>query len=275
MLLLPVTCIVGDIAMTEAPGSQSAAPVIFGPAGGVRMAPPRAPQLLWIDPDTDSVAGAAEMLRRNGLEVTCHASPHEAFQAAQELTPDLIILETATLGADGLALCRELSASGEAPLLAYSVAAETLDRVAALEFGADDILGKDAHPLELLARVRALLRRRSRPSAAAASGWRFDPQLQFVAGPCGVNVRLTASEAQLLQVFLDNPNRVLSREQLLERLHGTPDPVTRRAIDTAIARLRRKLNACEGGGDLIRTHRRDGYILHATLKPARLSALAA
>ncbi len=260
-----------EVLATQSPSS----PVLFAPVGAPRPPAQRPAQLLWIDPDPDSVANAVEILRRNGLEVTCVRSPREAFDVAQSVSPDLIVLETATVGADGLALCRELSASGEAPLLAYSIAADTLDRVAALEFGADDILGKDAHPLELLARVRALLRRRTRPAANAAAGWRFDPGLQFVAGPCGATVRLTASEAHLLQAFLDNPNRVLGREELLSRLHGSPDPVTRRAIDTAIARLRRKLNACEGGGDLIRTHRRDGYVLHATLKPARLSALAA
>lgn len=251
--------------------------VVFGPAQTRRDGPSR---VLWLDPEEASIEAGVQMLRRQGLEVVCVAAAADATDAAAAGGFDLFVLETTLADADGLALCRQMTEQARVPVLVYSARAETLDRVAALEFGADDILGKDAHPLELMARVRALLRRAERgafgDTAARPGAWRFEPGLGYVTGPSGVTVRLSPSEAALLQAFTDHPNEVLRRDDLMTLMYEAPNGVNRRSIDARVARLRRRLQACEGAGELIKTLRRNGgYALHVSTRPAVPEAAAA
>src|SRR5688572_9057164 len=123
---------------------------------------PGSPRVLWIDSDPADIEPGLDMLRRHGFEVERASSAAEAQPTLDAASADLVILETSLPDADGLALCRKLSEAETAPVLVFSKAADTLDRVAGLEFGADDVLAKTTHPLELLARVRALLRRAER-----------------------------------------------------------------------------------------------------------------
>jgi DNA-binding response OmpR family regulator len=183
-----------------------------------------------------------------------------------------VVLEPKLEGRDGLAFCRELAARTRAPILIFSAADDPLDRVAGLEFGADDYLGKSAHPLELIARIRALLRRGAReaapdasaPSAYAFQGLRFEPRARALVGAGGQRVWLTTSEAGLLQVFLAAPGEMLSRNQLQARLFGSDAHLSDRAIDVRVVRLRRALDqAGAAGADLIRTCRGGGYLLAA------------
>jgi DNA-binding response OmpR family regulator len=235
--------------------------------------PPRAaaaqgsPHVVWIDSDTVANEAGLEMLRRHGFEV----DRAETAAAAQPLLDaegvDLVILETALPDADGLALCRKLSEAETAPVLVVAKAADTLDRVAGLEFGADDVLPKTTHPLELLARVRALLRRAARQARRAAEAaletWRFDAELGYVTAPSGRTVRLSPADAALLRALAARPGEVLPRAALVALLHGDGSTAGGRSIDARVARLRRTLSACDGAGELIKTLRGGGYLFQA------------
>jgi two-component system OmpR family response regulator len=225
-------------------------------------------QLLWVDPDDQGIEAGLQMLRRHGFEVARAASAAEAQAALGRSVPALVILETALPDADGLALCRQLSEAETAPVLLMSACADTLDRVAGLDFGADDYLAKTAHPLELLARVRALLRRVERHArrTAEAPAWRFDAELGYVTSPSGRTVRLSPADAGLLAVLAERPGEVRPRAELLARLHGDGSEAGGRSIDARVARLRRSLSACDGAGELIKTLRGGGYVFHAQVR---------
>ncbi len=223
------------------------------------------PVVFWADPDTAAVEPHAQMLRRSGFEVRCFdtlAELHAAFAAGE---PSLVILETAMPGEDPLALCGRLSIETSTPVMLFSAEADTLDRVAGLESGADEYLHKASHPLELLARARALVRRARRNGRAEPAGaWSVDMMTGLLTGPSGRCVRLSPSEAALLKIFSERPNEVLYRAELMRLLHGeAAQGLTPRLVDTRVARLRKALDACDAGGDLIRTLRGGGYLFHA------------
>jgi two-component system OmpR family response regulator len=234
-------------------------------------APQRAPRVLWIDADAQAIGAGVEMLRGHGFEVACVASAADAQPVLEAQGADLVILETSLPDADGLALCRRLADSEAAPVLVVARAADTLDRVAGLEFGADDVLSKATHPLELLARVKALLRRAARharrAAAAALETWRFDAELGYVTAPSGRMVRLSPADAALLRALAARPGQVLPRETLLAQLHGAGGSASGRSIDARVARLRRTLSACDGAGDFIKTLRGGGYLFQAQVTP--------
>jgi two-component system OmpR family response regulator len=230
------------------------------------------PRVLWIDADHTAVESGLEMLRRHGFDVEQASTVAAAQPALDGEGPDLVILETSLPDADGLALCRKLSEAETAPVLVVSHAADTLDRVAGLEFGADDVLPKTIHPLELLARVRALLRRAARharqAAEAALSTWRFDAELGYVTSPSGRTVRLSPADSALLRVLAASPGEVLPREALVAQLHGGDGGAAGgRSIDARVARLRRTLSTCDGAGELIKTLRGGGYLFQAQVTP--------
>lgn len=233
------------------------------------------PRVLWIDSDPAAIEPGLEMLRRHGFDVEQAGSAAAAQPTLDGPGADLVILETALPDADGLALCRKLSEAETAPVLVVSRAAETLDRVAGLEFGADDVLPKTIHPLELLARVRALLRRAARQARQAAEAalatWRFDAELGYVTAPSGRTVRLSPADTALLRALAARPGEVLPRAALLAQLHGGDGAAAGgRSIDARVARLRRTLSACDGAGELIKTLRGGGYLFQAqvTARPS-------
>jgi len=186
---------------------------------------------------------------------------------------DLIVLDVMLPGEDGLAVCRRMTTTESAPpIIMLSAMGEDTDRIVGLELGADDYLAKPCNPRELLARVRAVLRRieqRNAGSATAAgcefAGWRLDLVRRELRSPQGVVVHLSSGEFGLLRVFVDRPQRVLTRDQLLELARGPDSAVFDRAIDVQISRLRRKLDD-SGGQDLIRTVRNEGYMFTAKVK---------
>jgi len=251
--------------------AAGAAPVRRPPTqGSVRV--------LWIDADAGAIEPGLDMLRRHGFEVDRADTAAEAQPMLDAEGADLVILETALPDADGLALCRKLSDAETAPVLVFARAADTLDRVAGLEFGADDVLPKTTHPLELLAKVRALLRRAARQARqtaqAAAETWRFDAELGYVTSPNGRTVRLSPADAALLRALADRPGQVLPRETLISLLHGDGSTTGGRSIDARVARLRRTLAACDGAGDMIKTLRGGGYLFQAQVT-ARANQAAA
>lgn len=235
--------------------------------------PPRAaaaqgsPRVLWIDADPAANESGVDMLRRHGFAVERAETAAQAQPVIDADGADLFILETSLPDADGLALCRKLSEADAAPVLVVAKAADTLDRVAGLEFGADDVLAKTTHPLELLARVRALLRRATRharkTAEAALETWRFDAELGYVTSPSGRTVRLSPADAALLRALAARPGEVLQRDALVRLLHGDGAAAGGRSIDARVARLRRTLSACDGAGELIKTLRGGGYLFQA------------
>jgi two-component system, OmpR family, response regulator len=228
---------------------------------------PESPRVLWIDADDGAIGPGLEMLRLHGFIVARAGTAAQAQPLLDEEGADLVILETALPDADGLALCRRLSEAETAPILVVASRADTLDRVAGLEFGADDVLSKTTHPLEILARVRALLRRTARHARSVATAaletWRFDAELGYVTAPSGRTVRLSPADAALLRALAARPGEVLPRDALVALLHGSGSTAGGRSIDARVARLRRTLSACDGAGEMIKTLRGGGYLFQA------------
>ncbi len=179
---------------------------------------------------------------------------------------DLVVLDLMLPGEDGLAICRRLTSSDCPPIIMLSAMGEDTDRIVGLELGADDYLSKPCNPRELLARVRAVLRRaeqRGSQSGVGAgcefAGWRLDLVRRELRSPDGVVVNLSSGEFSLLRAFVERPQRVLTRDQLLDFARGPDSDAFDRAIDVQISRLRRKLDD-NNGVEIIRTIRSEGYM---------------
>jgi two-component system OmpR family response regulator len=181
-----------------------------------------------------------------------------------------VILDVMMPGEDGLSAARRLVTEGGPPVIMLSALGSDTDRIIGLEVGADDYLPKPCNPRELLARVRAVLRRRI-PLPADADpqstitrfefgGWRLDAMRRELRDPSGTFINLSDGEFALLRTFVEHPQRVLSRDQLLEITRGRNVEVYDRAIDSQISRLRRKLNE-RADSEMIRTVRNEGYML--------------
>jgi two-component system, OmpR family, response regulator len=233
------------------------------------MTPTDAPDakscILVVDDDAALRQQVSEYLRANGcvVETAADAAAMDAALARQPF--DVIVLDLMMPGEDGLSVCRRLSAADSPAILMMSALGDDIDRIIGLELGADDYLAKPCNPRELLARIRALLRRRDgRASPGRMSkGYRFagyelDAANRRLRDPNGVSVMLTRGEYALLSTFLDRPGEVLNRDQLQERTHGDDLETFDRAIDVQISRLRRKLADSQSQA-LIRTVRRLGY----------------
>jgi two-component system OmpR family response regulator len=173
---------------------------------------------------------------------------------------------------DGLEVCRRVRSTSDVPILMLTARGEPADRIVGLEIGADDYLPKPCNPRELLARVRAVLRRTEQRAPGGTgvagcefAGWRLDLVRRELRSPHGVVVNLSSGEFGLLRAFVEHPQRVLTRDQLLELARGPASEAFDRAIDVQISRLRRKLD--DGGGqDLIRTVRNEGYMFTPRVK---------
>jgi len=180
---------------------------------------------------------------------------------------DLIVLDLMLPGEDGLSICRRLSGAGGPAIIMLSAMGEEIDRVLGLELGADDYLPKSSSPRELVARVRAVLRRQDEVRGGAPRkgtayhfmGFTLDSVRRRLRAPSGVTVLLTGGEYVLLQVLLEHPQRILSRDQLLDMTRGADAEVFDRAIDVQISRLRRKLD--DPADQVIKTCRGAGYLL--------------
>jgi two-component system OmpR family response regulator len=224
-------------------------------------------QILIVDDDPELCAQTAAYLAEHGYAVGTAGSAEEMEQAFLEADISLVLLDVMLPGEDGLSICRRLCASGGPSVIMLSALGDEIDRVLGLELGADDYLPKPCSPRELLARVRAVLRRRDgapeerKPSRGYEfGGYRLDVLRRQLQAPNGVAVLLTAGEFALLRAFLERPGRVLTREQLLEYARGGDAEVFDRAIDVQISRLRRKLVASSGEA-IITTLRGVGYML--------------
>lgn len=229
----------------------------------------------------------ANYLRKEGFAPRPCANAGELDAVLAAETPDLIVLDIMMPGEDGLSICRRLN--GAAPVIILSAKGEDLDKIIGLEVGADDYLAKPFNPRELVARIRAVLRRaESGPSAhgpeaalgeetAGADapepsrdvylfeGWRFDLDAHTLTNPDGEETVLSGGEFALLREFIRRPKRVLSRDDLLEWTRGREAEAFDRSVDVQLSRLRRKLGEDPRAPALIRTVRGGGYMFTAAV----------
>lgn len=219
--------------------------------------------ILLVDDDTALRELIAGFLAEHGYRVTQATDvPSMRGLLAQE-TPDLIVLDLMMPGEDGLAGLRTLPSEGRPPVIMLSALGGDTDRIVGLEMGADDYLPKPCNPRELLARIRAVLRRGDASNGVARvlhfAGWRLNPDTWQLFAPDGEEAGLTEGEFRLLLQLARANRQVLSRDVLAARLAGQDYESYDRYIDIAISRLRRKLARHKGGEGLIRTVRGAGY----------------
>lgn len=223
-------------------------------------------RLLVVDDDAELSDLIAGFLRDHHFEVETAADAAQMDAALARARFDCVILDLMMPGEDGLSALRRLRTRAQTPVIMLSAMGEDVDRIVGLEVGADDYLGKPCNPRELLARVRALLRRTGKrggdtaPSATPRrrfGDWSLDLVERVLARTGHADAPLTDAEFRILTAFLDRPQRVLSRDMLIELAKGSDADVFDRAIDVTISRLRKKL----GPGDPIRTIRNEGYML--------------
>lgn len=221
-------------------------------------------RILVVDDDPGIREVLCDYLGQHGYDATGAASAAEMDRALQASNIDLIVLDLMMPGEDGLSVVRRLGRAGP-PIVMLSAMGEDTDRIVGLELGADDYLAKPCNPRELLARVRAVLRRprEEAPGEAAPAltfaGWRLDLVRRELTRPDGGQVGLSGGEFTLLRALAERAGRILTRDQLLEAARGTDADVYDRAMDVQISRLRKKLD--DGSGlEMIQTIRGEGYM---------------
>jgi two-component system OmpR family response regulator len=239
-----------------------------------------APHILAIDDDAAMRNLIASYLAENDLRVTTVASGAEMAAVLAANAIDLVVLDLRLEGEDGLQLARQLREDGQTPIIIVSGRQAEADRVMALELGADDYLTKPFGPRELLARIRAVLRRyqvaaellparRDGRRAYRFAGWELNLRSRRLISPRGERVELTNGEFNLLQGFCAAPQRVLTREQLLELSRLNSAEVYDRSIDVQILRLRRKIELDPARPQYIRTERGAGYVFSVPVEVLR------
>jgi two-component system OmpR family response regulator len=236
----------------------------------------RPEHILIVDDDSEIRSLLRDYLERNGMRATAVADGRAMREALEGGRFDLVILDLMLPGEDGLVLCRELRAQSNLPVIMLTARGEETDRIVGLEMGADDYLPKPFNPRELLARIKAVLRRAQAlpptsvmPEARQLrfASWTLDLARRQLVSPTGVVVPLSGGEYRLLRIFLDHPQRVLSRDQLLELSHGREASPYDRSIDVQVGRVRRRLD--DDAAALIQTVRGEGYVLAAEVEVVR------
>jgi two-component system OmpR family response regulator len=227
------------------------------------------PHILIVDDDRQIRQRLAKFLREHGLSVSEAGNGREMQVLLQRGQIDLVVLDVMMPGDDGLTLCRQLRAETAMPIILLTALSGDTDRIVGLELGADDYVTKPFNPRELLARIRALIRRAGLQANAGATpsrsvtyrfaGWSLDVNRRALTSPEKTLVVLTSSEFDLLVVFAENAQRALSRDQLLEHLHGRVTNQFDRSIDVHVSRLRRKIEPDPQSPTLIKTIRHEGY----------------
>ena len=232
--------------------------------------------VLIVDDDQRIRSMVRRYLVEEGFRVSEAGGGGELRERLAAGAVDLVLLDLMMPGEDGLSLARFIRQSSQTPIIMLTGKGDVIDRVAGLEAGADDYLAKPFHLRELLARIRTVLRRLTAPAATPASsalpsdgggtevlsfqGWRLDPERRQLRRPDGETLALTSSEFELLLVFVRRPNRVIGRDQLMDLVKGREWAAPDRAIDTQVARLRRKIEAEPATPTLIKTVRGAGYV---------------
>jgi two-component system OmpR family response regulator len=231
--------------------------------------------ILIVDDDAEIRSLLCKYLVKNGLRATAVADGRGMWQALERARADLVVLDIMLPGDDGLTLCRNLRAKSDVPIIMLTARGEETDRIVGLEMGADDYLAKPFSARELLARIKAILRRarslpdNMRPDAARAirfSGWTLDTVHRHLVSASGEVTPLSGAEYRLLRIFLEHPNRVLNRDQLVDLTQGRDADPLDRSIDVQVSRLRHRLHDDPRDPRLIKTVRGEGYVLAADVE---------
>ncbi len=226
------------------------------------------PHILIVDDDREIRDLLSRFLERNGLRVSVARDEREMQKVLQGAAIDLVVLDAMLPGKNGFTICRELRAAGNLPIIMLTAAGEETDRIVGLEMGADDYVAKPFNPRELLARMRAVLRRAAEPGRAIEAprgalgfaGWTLDVARRQLLSPEGALVTLSTGEFDLLLAFAEHPQRVLSRDQLLDIARGRGPAPFDRSIDVQVSRLRRKIEVDPRAPEIIATVRGGGYV---------------
>jgi two-component system OmpR family response regulator len=233
--------------------------------------------VLIVDDDAETRSLLQAYLQKQGYRVTSAADGRALRGALDTARPDLIVLDLMLPGEDGLQLCRDLRSRSNVPVIMLTARGEETDRIVGLEMGADDYLPKPFNPRELLARIKSVLRRaRSLPEnlepeavkSFRFTGWSLDVATRNLTAPDGVVVPLSGTEFKLLRVFLAHPNRVLTRDQLIELMISRDAGPFDRALDVQVSRLRQRLREDAREPRIIKTVRGEGYVLAAQVESA-------
>jgi two-component system OmpR family response regulator len=242
-----------------------------------------APHILIVDDDRQIRASLARFLTASGFRISAAEDGAAMFAAIEKRRFDLVVLDIMMPGEDGLTLCRRLREASRIPVIFLTALSGEIDCVVGLELGADDYICKPIRPRELLARIRAVLRRvgdtasqrEHQPVVAYEfEGWRLDAVRRTLRNPKGVLVELTGGEFDLLLVFAERPRHVLTRDQLLDLTRGKEAAVLDRSIDVQVGRLRRKIEADPQLPMLIKTVRSGGYVFCADVLVASAESVA-
>lgn len=229
-----------------------------------------APHLLVVDDDVEVAALIRRYFTAQGFRVSAVGNGAQMREILATETVDLVLLDLGLPDEDGFELTRQLHSQWRGPVIILTGRGESVDRVVGLELGADDYVTKPFDLRELLARVRSVLRRASERASAPArmgntryvgfAGYTLDPQARHLSDADGREVALTHGEYELLRLFLQHPNKVLSRDDLMTRIHGRAAGPYDRAIDVQIGRLRRKIEPDPARPSLIKAIRGVGYL---------------
>jgi two-component system OmpR family response regulator len=226
--------------------------------------------ILIVDDDAEIRRLLTSYLVKNGLRVTAVGEGKAMRKALEVGGVDLVVLDLMLPGDDGLTLCRDLRARSDIPVIMLTARGEETDRIIGLEMGADDYLAKPFSSRELLARIKVILRRarslppNMRPDAARTlrfGGWTLDTVDRHLVSDAGVVTPLSGADFRLLRIFLDHPNRVLTRDQLVDLTQGKEAGPLDRSIDVQVSRLRHRLGDDPRDPLLIKTVRGEGYVL--------------
>ena len=230
--------------------------------------------MLVVDDDAEIRKLLGEYLERNGFRVSLATDGTEMRRALDRSRPDIVVLDLMLPGDSGLKLCRDLRVESSLPVIMLTARAEEVDRIVGLEMGADDYLAKPFSPRELVARIRSILRRArglASPAGGGAhqlrfAGWTLDLAARQLVAPDGVVVALSGAEFKLLSVFVEHPNRVLDRNQLMDLTVGRDGAPFDRSIDVQVSRLRVRLRDDAREPRIIKTVRNEGYVLAAVVE---------
>ncbi len=236
------------------------------------------PHILIVDDDRDIRRLMMELFDERGFRVTAVADGAAMARAFAAAKFDIAILDVMLPGEDGLELCRRIRRESNLPIIMLTARGEETDRVVGLELGADDYVAKPFGPRELVARVRALLRRsreagetpapaRARLSRMTFDGWVIEMARRELRAPDGALVSLTGTEFDMLVVLAERAPSVVSRDQLLDLVRGRTSSPFDRSIDVSISRLRKKIESAPEDPRIIRTVRNSGYVFAVPVAP--------
>lgn len=234
------------------------------------------PHILVVDDDREIRELLTRFLEKQGMRVSAARDAREARRLWPLGRYHIVVLDLMMPGESGLDFARWLRGQSNVPILMLTAMAEETDRIVGLELGADDYVQKPFNPRELLARIRAILRRTNGEGPALEAdarpiqfaGWTLEPGRRRLLNPDGAEVLLTGGEYELLAALVERPNRILTRDMLMDLLRGRQAGPFDRAIDVAVSRLRRKLEDDGRNPNLIKTVRGGGYVLSTTVERA-------